>query len=97
MLRVDVQTREGDSLFTEPKSTILITGTSGRIGYPLARRLGESFNVVAFDLRAPSHPPQRRVPVRRSDNRRKRTAQVAGYPSTAWEPSGICDSLGRLL
>src|SRR5215470_6486209 len=57
MLRVDVQTREGDSLLTEPKGTILITGTSGRIGYPLARWLGESFNVVGFDRRAPSHPP----------------------------------------
>jgi nucleoside-diphosphate-sugar epimerase len=53
----DVQTREGDSLLTEPKCTILITGTSGRIGYPLARRLAESFNVVGFDRRAPSHPP----------------------------------------
>jgi NAD(P)-dependent dehydrogenase (short-subunit alcohol dehydrogenase family) len=57
MLRVDVQTREGDSLISEPKSTILITGTSGRIGYPLARRLAQSFNVVGFDRRAPSHPP----------------------------------------
>ncbi|GIK37076.1 MAG: hypothetical protein BroJett011_09090 [Chloroflexota bacterium] len=39
------------------KDTILITGTSGRIGYPLAKRLAESFNVVGFDRRAPSHPP----------------------------------------
>lgn len=39
------------------KSTILITGTSGRIGYPLAKRLAESSNVVGFDRRAPSHPP----------------------------------------
>ena len=39
------------------KATILITGTSGRIGYPLAKRLAESFNVVGFDRRAPSHPP----------------------------------------
>ncbi len=37
--------------------TILITGSSGRIGYPLAKRLAESFNVVGFDRRAPSHPP----------------------------------------
>jgi nucleoside-diphosphate-sugar epimerase len=41
----------------EQKGTILITGTSGRIGYPLAKRLSESFNVVGFDRRAPSHPP----------------------------------------
>lgn len=41
----------------EQKDTILITGSSGRIGYPLARRLAESFNVVGFDRRAPSHPP----------------------------------------
>jgi nucleoside-diphosphate-sugar epimerase len=41
----------------EQKGTILITGSSGRIGYPLARRLAESFNVVGFDRRAPSHPP----------------------------------------
>ncbi len=39
------------------KATILITGTSGRIGYPLAKRLSESFNVIGFDRRAPSHPP----------------------------------------
>lgn len=39
------------------KETILITGTSGRIGYPSAKRLAESFNVVGFDRRAPSHPP----------------------------------------
>jgi nucleoside-diphosphate-sugar epimerase len=37
--------------------TILITGTSGRIGYPVAKRLAESFNVIGFDTRAPSHPP----------------------------------------
>jgi len=41
----------------EPKSTILITGASGRIGFPLAQRLAESFDVVGFDRRAPSHPP----------------------------------------
>src|SRR3990172_2685391 len=42
---------------SEEKGTILITGTSGRIGYPLAKRLAESYNVVGFDRRAPSHPP----------------------------------------
>jgi nucleoside-diphosphate-sugar epimerase len=41
----------------EQKGTILITGASGRLGYPLAKRLAESFNVVGFDRRAPSHPP----------------------------------------
>ena len=41
----------------DQKDTILIAGTSGRIGYPLAKRLTESFNVVGFDRRAPSHPP----------------------------------------
>ncbi len=44
-------------MMNEPKDTILITGSSGRIGYPLAKRLSESFNVVGFDRRAPSHPP----------------------------------------
>lgn len=42
---------------SEPKGTILITGTSGRIGFPVAKRLAESYNVVGFDRRAPSHPP----------------------------------------
>lgn len=42
---------------SEGKETILVTGSSGRIGYPLAKRLAESFNVVGFDRRAPSHPP----------------------------------------
>jgi len=41
----------------EQKETILITGSSGRIGYPLAKQLAESYNVVGFDRRAPSHPP----------------------------------------
>ena len=44
-------------MMNDQKDTILITGSSGRIGYPLARRLAESFNVVGFDRRAPSHPP----------------------------------------
>ena len=42
---------------SEQKGTILVTGASGRLGYPVARRLAESFNVVGFDRRAPSHPP----------------------------------------
>lgn len=44
-------------MMNEKKGTILITGASGRIGYPLAKRLAESFDVVGFDRRAPSHPP----------------------------------------
>jgi nucleoside-diphosphate-sugar epimerase len=39
------------------EETILVTGSSGRIGYPLAKRLAKSFNVVGFDRKAPSHPP----------------------------------------
>src|SRR5215212_2325054 len=41
------------------KETILVTGTSGRIGYAVAKRLAEeqqSFNVIGFDRKAPSHP-----------------------------------------
>ena len=33
----------------EQKETILITGSSGRIGYPLAKRFAESFYIVGFD------------------------------------------------
>jgi nucleoside-diphosphate-sugar epimerase len=42
------------------KETILVTGTSGRIGYAIAKRLAEeqrSFSVIGFDRKAPSHPP----------------------------------------
>lgn len=42
---------------SKEKGTILITGTSGRIGYAVAKRLAKSFNVVGFDRKAPSHPP----------------------------------------
>ena len=41
------------------KETILVTGTSGRIGYAIAKRLAEeqqSFNVIGFDRKSPSHP-----------------------------------------
>jgi nucleoside-diphosphate-sugar epimerase len=41
------------------KETILVTGTSGRIGYAIAKKLAEeqqSFNVIGFDRKAPSHP-----------------------------------------
>lgn len=42
---------------TERKQTILVTGSNGYIGYAVAKRLSESFNVVGFDRRQPSHPP----------------------------------------
>lgn len=42
---------------SEHKGAILVTGSSGRLGYPLAKRLAESYNVVGFDRRAPPHPP----------------------------------------
>ncbi len=42
---------------SEQKETILVTGASGRLGYPVAKRLAESFNILGFDRRAPSHPP----------------------------------------
>jgi nucleoside-diphosphate-sugar epimerase len=37
--------------------TILITGSSGLIGYPLAKRLADKFSVVGFDRQGPPHPP----------------------------------------
>lgn len=36
---------------------ILVTGSSGYLGYALAKRLSEMFTVVGFDRRAPAHPP----------------------------------------
>ena len=49
-----------DRKMSEAKEeTILVTGTSGRIGYAIAKRLAkeqQSFNVVGFDRKAPSHP-----------------------------------------
>ncbi len=37
--------------------TILITGGSGLIGYPLSQRLADQFGVVGFDRQGPPHPP----------------------------------------
>src|ERR687892_512843 len=49
-----------DGKISEAKEeTILVTGTSGRIGYAIAKRLAkeqQSFNVIGFDRNAPSHP-----------------------------------------
>lgn len=49
-----------DRKMSEAKEeTILVTGTSGRIGYAIAKRLAEEqqcFNVIGFDRKAPSHP-----------------------------------------
>ena len=49
-----------DRKISEAKEeTILVTGTSGRIGYAIAKRLAkeqQSFNVIGFDRNAPSHP-----------------------------------------
>ncbi|HEV8353648.1 MAG TPA: NAD(P)-dependent oxidoreductase [bacterium] len=42
---------------TEQRGTILVTGSSGFLGYDVARALSGSFDVVGFDRRAPSHPP----------------------------------------
>lgn len=36
---------------------VLVTGSSGYLGYALAQRLSERYAVVGFDRRAPSHPP----------------------------------------
>jgi len=37
--------------------TVLVTGSSGYLGYAVAKELSTTFAVVGFDRRAPSHPP----------------------------------------
>lgn len=37
--------------------TILVTGSSGFLGYAVARAFTAAYTVVGFDRRAPSHPP----------------------------------------
>ena len=39
------------------KDTILVTGSSGLIGYPLTKRLAEGFRIIGFDRQGPPHPP----------------------------------------
>ena len=39
------------------KSTIIVTGSSGMIGSPLATMLGETYNTVGFDRAGPPYPP----------------------------------------
>ena len=39
------------------KGVILVTGSSGLIGFPLTERLAEEFTVIGFDRQGPPHPP----------------------------------------
>ncbi len=39
------------------KEIILVTGSNGYLGYPIAERLAGTFTVVGFDRKQPSHPP----------------------------------------
>ena len=39
------------------KETIIVTGSSGRIGSPLSTMLGDAYNVVGFDRAGPPYPP----------------------------------------
>ncbi|MBI3969319.1 MAG: NAD(P)-dependent oxidoreductase [Chloroflexi bacterium] len=39
------------------RDSVVVTGSSGLIGYPLANRLAEHFDVVGFDRAGPPHPP----------------------------------------
>lgn len=48
---------EGTRDMSERKGIILVTGSNGYLGYPLAKRFTETFTVVGFDRRQPSHPP----------------------------------------
>lgn len=48
---------EGTREMGEKKEIILVTGSSGYLGYPIADRLAGAFTVVGFDRSQPSHPP----------------------------------------
>jgi nucleoside-diphosphate-sugar epimerase len=37
---------------------VIVTGSSGLIGFPLCERLSQDFTVVGFDREGPPHPPQ---------------------------------------
>jgi nucleoside-diphosphate-sugar epimerase len=39
------------------RDVILITGSSGLIGFPLSKRLADTFTVIGFDREGPPHPP----------------------------------------
>ncbi|MBW3625281.1 MAG: NAD(P)-dependent oxidoreductase [Armatimonadetes bacterium] len=39
------------------KDIIVVTGSSGTIGYPLCIRFGEAYDVVGFDRKGPPYPP----------------------------------------
>lgn len=39
------------------KEVVIVTGSSGRIGFPLCERLEKNYQVVAFDREGPPHPP----------------------------------------
>jgi len=41
----------------ERHTPIIVTGSSGLIGYPVAQRLAQRHGVVGFDREGPSHPP----------------------------------------
>jgi nucleoside-diphosphate-sugar epimerase len=40
-----------------PKETIIITGSSGLIGYAVTKRLDTEFEAVGFDRAGPPYPP----------------------------------------
>lgn len=42
---------------SERKEVILVTGSNGYLGYPIAEKLAGTFTVVGFDRKQPSHPP----------------------------------------
>lgn len=42
---------------TPERGVVLVTGSSGLIGYPLIQRLATRYNVVGFDRAGPPHPP----------------------------------------
>ena len=41
----------------EDRDLIVVTGSSGRIGYALVKRLAENYRVVGLDKVGPPYPP----------------------------------------